>query len=123
MGKRLPIFTADVQQDLTKETDTDKPHQSECLKGRIKIVPLSKLCLLVMDGSKLCLFVKLPHCQIHLRFTRVELSLLVKLPYCQYGNSYLISDGTLHSAPYKRACLKSGCAVAVLLHKFAVECI
>ena len=40
-----------------------------------------------------------------------KLCLIVKLPYCQYRNYYKISQGTVS---YRRACLISGCALAVL---------
>ena len=38
----------------------------------------------------------------------------VKPHHCQYGNNYKISHGTLGCMPFRRVCLISGCALAML---------
>ena len=43
-----------------------------------------------------------------------KLCLTVKLPYSQYRNNYKISQGSASYMPYRRACLNSGCFLAVL---------
>ena len=43
-----------------------------------------------------------------------KLCLLVKLRYCQHRNNYKIFQGTVSWRPYRRACLNSKCALAVL---------